>query len=430
MSAVKKEQVDRHCDDVIIVGAGLTGYLMGLSLAEAGCQTRIIDRGDGSVANDAIRTTTINPASYDFLNSLGVWDSFVKFGPAPTEVQQIRVSDEQTKPKAGRIVADHLINWSADEKDSPLAWVFQNQQMVKALSALCHDHDKITVTTKTAITGYSETDAYFGDTAASVQAEDGTNFPARLIIAADGAKSPLRAKAKLKTISRSPGQTAIVANIKTEKPHEQMAWQRFLNGGPAALMPIDDDCMMSLVWTLKNEDAATLLNADANTFNTALMESFGTGLGALALTSERLSWSLNLQHVLKPIATRLVLAGDAAHAIHPLAGQGYNLAVGDAKGLVDIVKKSKLSGRDIGSRHGLRLYARHRLIETSAMTAMTDGLNAAFSFGGPIVSAAVGMGMTLFGATPLKSLAQKAASGKISGGKISGGKIFGEKIGG
>ena len=143
------------------------------------------------------------------------------------------------------------------------------------------------------------------------------------------------------------------------------------------------------------------------------MESFGTGLGALTLASERLSWTLNLQHVLKPIATRLVLAGDAAHSIHPLAGQGYNLAIGDAQALMKMAQNTRASGQDLGSQHHLRLYARSRFVETAAMTAMTDGLNAAFSFGQPAVSAAVGMGMTLFGASPLKKLAQKAASGRM-----------------
>ena len=401
----------KDVDEVIVVGSGLTGLLTALSLAEEGCRVRVIDRGDGRVSSDPIRSTTINPSSFNFLEALKVWDAFKKHGAAPVAVNHIRVSDEQTKPQSGRLVADKLIDWSAEEGRGPLAWVFQNSQMVSALSDLAEQHDNITLTHNTIITDYIAQDHVYGDTASTLTAEDGARFSALLIIAADGSQSPLRTLAKLKTVMRNPGQTAIVANIKTEKPHEQIAWQRFLEGGPAALMPLDQDRLMSLVWTVKTDNAQALIDAAPHAFNTALMESFGTGLGALSLKSERLSWPLNLRHVLKPFSTRLLLVGDAAHAIHPLAGQGYNLAVGDIKALKDMIKTAKTSGRDIGSRHGLRLYARKRFLETAAMTAMTDGLNAAFSFGGPVVSGAVGMGMTLFAATPFKALAEKAASG-------------------
>ncbi len=401
-----------ECDEVIIVGSGLNGLLLSLSMATAGCHVRLIDRGEATSFGDNIRTTTINPASYDYLERLGVWSVFNTIGNPLSPIHHIRVSDSQTMPTPGRIVADRLIDWDSDNANAPLAYTFANAQMVASLSALVDAHPHITVTNNAAINGYMPTHASLGNTAASISTEDGQVFSARLIIAADGANSPIRNAAKLRTISRSPGQTAIVAQVKCERPHEQMAWQRFIPGGPAALMPIDQDRMMSLVWTVKDEDAAVLLAADDHGFNTALMESFGTGLGALSVQSERLSWRLNLHHAVTPIATRLVLAGDAAHSIHPLAGQGYNLGVGDAKQLEQTITAAHKAGRDIGSRHVLAGYARSRLAETTAMTAMTDGLNAAFSFGGPIAASLTGMGMTLFGASPLKKLAERVARGR------------------
>jgi ubiquinone biosynthesis UbiH/UbiF/VisC/COQ6 family hydroxylase len=411
MTASKKKHPGHLPDDIVVVGAGLTGLVLGLSLAHAGYRVNLIDRGDGLPATDTIRTTTINKFSYNHIKSLGVWAEFQRLGEGPVPVCQIRVSDEKTKSQSGRLVPDALINWNTEPSDDPLAWVFQNRQMEEALSSLVHDHPNITITPKTVIQNYSPQHPEWGDTAAGLHTDDDRIIAARLIVAADGSRSPIRSAAGLRAISRTPGQTAIVANIIAEKPHEQLAWQRFIKGGPAALMPIDHDRRMSLVWTLKDDDAQILLSAKPQAFDAALMENFGTGLGGLSLDGERLSWPLSLHHVLRPIANRLVLAGDAAHTIHPLAGQGYNLAVGDAKALADLMIKAKQTGRDIGSNHLLRSYARSRFAETTAMAALTDGLNSVFSFGGPLLTSVTGMGMTLFGASPLKSFAKRVASG-------------------
>jgi len=121
-----------------------------------------------------------------------------------------------------------------------------------------------------------------------------------------------------------------------------------------------------------------------------------------------------LSHVLRPTASRLVLVGDAAHTIHPLAGQGYNLGLGDAKALGQLVKEARLEGRDYGDRLGLQQYRRRRLAETASMTLATDGLNSVFSFGHPLAKAVTGMGMALLNASPLKKLAMTAASGGLS----------------
>ena len=417
---MSRKRVD--CDDVIVVGAGLNGLMTALTLADAGAAVHLIDRGDGSVADtamrDAVRTTTINPAAYAHLKTLGVWEAYAHHGREPTPIMHIRVSDEKTKPQPGRIVTDSLIDWHSEAKGNdtsgdtaPLAYTFRNTAMTECLYDRVHTHDAITVTSGCAITGYSENHPILGDTAAMISTDDGQCFAARLIVAADGGQSPLRHAAGIKGITRRPGQTAIVADIISERPHHMMAWQRFIPGGPAALMPIDRDKRHALVWTMKDDDAHTLLNAEPLAFNAALMENFGAGLGALTLDSDRLSWPLELHHVMKPYTTRMVLVGDAAHRIHPLAGQGYNLGVGDAIALAEVMTSARETGQDIGARHILRRYSQKRFVDVTAMTVMTDGLNAAFSFGGPGVAAITGMGMTLFGASPLKKLAETFARG-------------------
>ena len=401
----------QDCDEVIVVGSGLNGLMLALTVAEAGVHVHLIDRGNGASETGGIRTTTINPAAHAHLDSFGVWDECKRLGHAPTPIAHIRVSDEKTKPQPGRIVADSLIDWHEENSDQPLAYTFRNIEMIKCLYGLVVKHSGITMTSDCAISAYHPIHPELGDTAAMISTDDGQNFAARLIIAADGGNSLLRQSAGMKGITRRPGQTAIVVDILCEKSHRNMAWQRFIPGGPVALIPTDSDRKMSLVWTMKDDDAQTMLTAEPHAFNAALMDSFSASLGALTLDSERLSWPLTLHHVIKPHTTRMVLAGDAAHQIHPLAGQGYNLGIGDATIIATLIRSAIKNGQDIGSSHVLRRYSRSRAADVAAMTVMTDGLNAAFSFGGHGIAVLTGMGMTLFGASPLKKLAEKFARG-------------------
>lgn len=407
--------------DVVVVGAGLTGLALALSLAEAGVQVTVMDRGTGKPSADRTRTTTINAASRDWLDRLGVLAVLEKSGGHLTPVHRIRVSDDKTRPRPGLNVKDQLMEWQDD--DAPLAWVFRNRVMEEALHAACQDAAAVTIMPDVTVKDFTPNHPQQGNAAAAIYTKDGAIHAARLVVAADGGGSPIRKAAGLRSLSRRPGQTAIVADVRTALPHRNMAWQRFLEGGPSALMPLDDPHLMALVWTLRDDAAATLLAASDTAFNQAMMNSFGDGFGALEVTGPRLSWTLRLNHVLNPSGPRLVLAGDAAHSIHPLAGQGYNLALGDARGLHQVMAEALAHGTDPGARAVVSRYARQRFAETAAMTMATDGLNALFSFGGKNLVAATGMAMTVLNATPFNGLAMRLASGKISGGKIGSGKL-------
>jgi ubiquinone biosynthesis UbiH/UbiF/VisC/COQ6 family hydroxylase len=407
--------LDDDVADIAVVGAGLTGLALALSLAEVGVQVTIINRREGKPSSDAIRTTTINAASYAFLDKLGMIARLNAAGAGLTPVDKIRVSDDKTRNKSN--VKDQLIEWQKDvfgkddDASPPLAWVFRNHQLEAALHQSCCDHPAITMVNKTVITNFTSRHPQLSDAAAALYTDDGTIHAARLVVAADGHASPIRQAAGLRHISRTPKQIAIVADIATTLPHRNMAWQRFLPRGPAALMPLDDPHLMALVWTLGHDDAAAMLEADDHAFNFALMDSFGDGFGALSLASPRRSWVLRLSHTIKPVATRLVLAGDAAHSIHPLAGQGYNLALGDADCLMRLITEAVMTGTDLGAAAVVTAYSRQRRGEVAAMTIATEGLNAVFSFGGKNLVAMTGMGMALLNATPLKSLAQRLAAG-------------------
>lgn len=403
---------DEHVIDIAVVGGGLSGLALALSLAKAGGLAKtglnitLFDRGDAS--SDSIRTTTINASSYDFLEELGVIEGLTPLTP----VHKIQVSAEPQKNAKGTSkIDDSLMQWQSDEHNpEPLAWVFRNHHLEKILHQACQNHANITMVSKTTIADFSRQHPQFGDTAAALYTDDGTIHAARLVVAADGSSSPLRQAAGLRSLSRSPKQTALVADIRTSLPHSNMAWQRFLKGGPIALMPLDDTNLMTLVWTMGNDDASDKIALSDDDFNHALMENFGTGFGELKLASPRLSWALKLTHAITPSSSRLVLAGDAAHSIHPLAGQGYNLALGDTRCLMNLISEAQKNGSDLGGRAVTRAYARQRFAETAGMTLATDGLNAVFSFGGKNLVAATSVGMTLVNATPFKSVLQRLAS--------------------
>ncbi|MGB2062152.1 MAG: FAD-dependent monooxygenase [Candidatus Puniceispirillales bacterium] len=392
-----------------IVGGGLTGYAAALTLAQAGFPTHLYQ--PDVPADDTLRTTTINPTAYDMLDQLGIIERLPD--DALTPIQQIIVTDdaERTNP------LDAIMSWGNDKKnddtDAPLAWVIGNAVLVRAMRNMIAKNDHITLH-QLAITGYQPRHPEYDHAAAALITADDTVIPASLIIAADGRNSPLRQFAGIRHITRNLGQTAIVSQIKMTDPHHHRAWQRFLAGGPIALMPMADPYMSSLVWSMTNEDASRLMNADDSRFAMALDDATGLAFGRITDIGERQAFPVIPTHAVWPVAGRLVLIGDAAHAINPLAGQGYNLALADIKTLARLLITAQHDGIDIGSGYLLNRYAIARTPEVTAMTLATDGLNMLFSFGKKRRRLA-GMGMALANMPKVKALAEYMASGRLFG---------------
>ena len=391
-----------------IVGGGLSGYAAALALAGQGENLTLYERTAPQTAPkpDSIRTTTINAVSYQFLQNLGVIDALPAAAISP--IRRIIVSDDSTAQQP----PDPLMQWQHDQPlAQPLAWVIKNSDFINTMADFIKKTPAISRRTAT-ITGYHPQHPDLGAVAAGLTNDDDITNPASLIIAADGRTSPLRQAAAIQTITRDPKQSAIVATLTLDAPHEATAWQKFVKTGPMALMPLSQPHEAALVWSMTNDHAARLIDADDATFMHAFNTASGDIFGGVRAISRRQNFSIMPQHARTPIARRLVLIGDAAHSIHPLAGQGYNLAIGDIMELAGQISRTKILGMDIGNAAMLKAYARARCPEIATMTLATDGLNWLFSFGARRRRLA-GIGMSLANFPPLKILAEKVASGRM-----------------
>ena len=405
---------------VTVVGGGLAGLATALVLAESGHGVRLLDRAGGPRRKggradpaDTVRTTTLNPLAVKVMRRIGALDRMERGKRPLVPVTAIHVSDERQGRGGGG--DDRLLGWETGE---PLAHVARNSDMAEAAGAIAGRHRLVDIHRGVEIAGMAPSEDRGG--IELVDAKGGT-WTAGLVVACDGAASPLREKAGIRVVERDPGQTAIVADIGLEAPHRNTAWQRFLASGPVALMPLDAPRLASLVWTLPTGEAADLMEAEAGVFSERLTEDARSPFGALRLKGERRHWELRLRHAVRPRAERLALLGDAAHAIHPLAGQGFNLAIGDMVGLAESLDWARSRGADPGSDAVLARYARKRLVETAGMAIATDGLNVLFGRAPAPLRSVAGTAMAMLDRTPLKNAFMEFANGGLAMGAAGGG---------
>jgi 2-octaprenylphenol hydroxylase len=212
----------------------------------------------------------------------------------------------------------------------------------------------------------------------SLVLEDGQTLTAKLIVGADGARSLLREWADIDTYGWDYQQSAVVCTVTTEQSHQNTAWQRFLPEGPLAFLPLADPYQCSIVWSNSTEETALLCDLADERFNTAISKAFGNKLGEFVEISARASFPLKLRHAAHYVETGFALVGDAAHTIHPLAGQGVNIGLLDAATLAEVVIEAHEKGREIGSLHTLNKYQRRRKGDNLAMQMTMDAFKRAF----------------------------------------------------
>ncbi len=386
--------------DVAIAGGGLVGLSLGVALARAGLDTVVMDGEDPARTRGAEfdgRVCSIAYGSKRVLDGIGVWDGMV--GDAEP-ILEIRVSDQD---------APFFLHYDHREVgDDPLGWIVENRVTRTALLDAAAECAKLRHLAPVSVSELSPAGERI-----EAGLVDGRRISARLAVAADGRQSRLRQAAAIRTVDWSYAQTGIVCTVHHARPHRGIAHERFLPAGPFAILPMTER-RSSIVWTEKASLAPHLLGLGESEFQAELASRFGDFLGALEIAGPRWSYPIALTHANRYAGERLALAGDAAHAIHPLAGQGFNLGVRDVAALAELIVDRHRLGLDIGAPDLLARYQSWRRFDAMTLIAVTDGLNRLFSNDIAPLRLARDLGLAAVNRTPrLKRLIMRHAMGVV-----------------
>ena len=386
--------------DVAIAGGGLTGLTLALALHQAGLdvvvadamplETRIDPAHDG-------RSSALAYTSWRVLQSVG---AAVHLAPHAQRIEDILVVDGRPHDglKPGGPGPDQLHfdrREIAPQPDGePLGWMAENRWSRVALARAAEDAG-LEVRAPARVSNM-RTD-YPGR--AVLALSDGETIEARLVVACDGKFSRLRDQAGIRTWGREYAQKAIVLSVAHDLPHEGVAYEYFMPAGPFAILPLPGN-RSSLVWTERSNAADALIAMDEAGFQEALEARFGDFLGAVRPDSPRWSYPLGLKMAETFVGDRLALVGDAARAIHPIAGQGFNLGIRDAAALAEALVEARRAGLDIGSPSALAPYERWRKTDSAALALGTDLFNVLFSNDHATIRVARGLGLSLVDRIP------------------------------
>lgn len=397
--------------DVIIVGGGLAGGLCALALARAGLSVAVVDAEPvprmRELAFDG-RTSALAYACVRVFKRLGLWPAIE---PHAEPILDILVSDGRARGRFSDGARSPLhLHFDSRELESgePLGWIVENVVLRAAIFEAIEKTPEIKLFAPARVER-----AAFEAEGAHVELSTGQRLSAPLIVAADGRNSALRRQAGIKTTGWQYGQTGIVVTVKHERPHNGVAHEFFLPSGPFAILPLKDN-RSSLVWTERSDAAPAYIALDDNAFTRAIADRFGEFLGAVELASPRWSYPLALHLAQRFIAPRLALIGDAAHAVHPIAGQGFNLGVKDVAALADVLEEAAGVGLDLGSMSVLENYERWRRFESISLSLGMDAINRLFSNDFAPLRLARDIGMNAVGkAAPLRRFFMRQAGADI-----------------
>jgi ubiquinone biosynthesis UbiH/UbiF/VisC/COQ6 family hydroxylase len=389
--------------DVIILGGGMVGAAVAAATAATPLRVAVVEARPPAEqpANDGRRVSALTAGSVNILRALGAWEA---------------VAAADTQPIAGMTVWDGerpgTISFGAAEAGlDSLGAMAHNGAVARALqgvtagaayvdwycparwSALAREADRATLAVETG--------------------EQRHELTAPLVVGADGRDSVLRQTAAIPTVGWSYGQSAVVAEIRPQRPHRGRAYQRFLRGGPVALLPLPEG-RSSLVWSVPQPRAEALLDLDDAAFADRLYRAFGPELGRLEVAGPRGAFPLRLEHARRYVDQRAVLVGDAAHAVHPLAGLGLNLGLRDAAQLGETLAAAHLAGEDLGSTAVLARYQRARRVDNWMVSAYTDGFHRLFANDSQVLGPVRSLGLNLVDrAAPVKRLLMRQGMGLL-----------------
>jgi len=377
--------------DILIAGGGLNGPALALALAQAGFGVTVADARpapERAGTNFDGRGYALALASQRLLNAIGVWGAVA---PNAQPLLEIKVSDG----RAGQGHSPFFLHFDhAEIEEGPMGFMLEDRFLYRAFLSAMQAEERVTLLSQTGVTGHSITP---GGVTATLS--DGSTHTARLLVGCDGRGSGVAQRAGIRRTGWGYGQTALVCAIAHEKPHNGIAHQFFMPPGPLAILPLPGN-MSSIVWSETDDMAASIHALPDKDYMQVLRPRFGDFLGGISLVGNRFTYPLSLSVANHFVADRVALVGDAAHGMHPIAGQGLNAGLRDVAALAQVLTQAQRRGEDIAAIQVLERYQEWRRFDTAALVAATDLTNRLFSNDNPLLRMGRDIGMGLVGALP------------------------------
>lgn len=383
----------RHMEnDVLIVGGGLNGPALALALAQGGLSVTVVDARPAPARAEAGfdgRAYALAIASKRLLSVIGVW------GRLADKVQPI-LKIVASDGRAGEGPAPFFLTFDAAEiEEGPMGFLAEDRHLYAAFLAALAEEPRIRL-----ISGQTVVAQEVGPAGVTVTLANGDSLSARVLVGCDGRASGVAQRAGIRRQGWGYGQTALVTAVHHEKHHQGTAHQFFMPSGPLAILPLPGGHHSSIVWSEKDAAAQAIHALDDDAYLQVLRPRFGDFLGDIALAGDRFTYPLNLTLSEKFVLPRIALAGDAAHGVHPIAGQGLNLGLRDVGALAQVLIEAARRGEDIGAIDVLERYQTWRRFDSTSLALGMDTVNRVFSNDNPILRLGRDLGLAAVNAMP------------------------------
>ncbi|MBW7921466.1 MAG: UbiH/UbiF/VisC/COQ6 family ubiquinone biosynthesis hydroxylase [Rubellimicrobium sp.] len=373
-----------HDSDILITGGGLNGPALALALAKGGLTSTVIDALPRQTRTDPGfdgRAYALALASVRLLRGIGIWPAIA---PEAQPIERIVITDGRPGEGAGPFA---LTFDSAEIEEGAMGQMIEDRFLRRAFL------DTIDATPAVTVLDSARVESQAVDAGGvTLTLADGRQLRGALIVGCDGRGSGTAQRADIRRHGHGYGQTAVTCAVAHARPHDGAAHEFFMPEGPFAILPLSGN-RSSIVWSAGDAHAADLMAMDEDAFLEALRPVFGSHLGAISLASKRFSYPLNITLADSFTADRVALVGDAAHGLHPIAGQGLNAGLRDVAALADVLSTAHRRGEDPGAAPVLDRYARWRRFDSGTLAAATDGLNRLFSNDSPVLRLGRGLGL-------------------------------------